>query len=394
MREEAMTSGKWKLADDCLLFSSERIPDHSFAQNSEPTYGFLNRTTRPEFAAVRNRLEDWFSRYPPQSKGDLAARFKSDNKHHHAAHFELFLHELLLKLGCAVEIHPAEEGRPTKPDFRAISKDGTPFYVEAALVTGQSRRGESSEALMDQALDVFDRIQSPNFTLEVCWDQNPPTPLPSRSIANKVEQWLKTLDTAREFDRLREDGFRSLPSLKFPELKIGLEFRAIAKKPERRGLDRRAIGFWNPPGGWSGIHLDVRKRIEAKASKYGDLSSPYILALQIMAPGGDSESIVQALFGDEVAVFSSDRSKPVELRRKPNGAWTKRKSPAYPELSGILVFWNLRPWTKTEAHATLFHNPWAKWPYRGVFDCLPQARVVKGCLEFTEGEPFDRLLGL
>lgn len=381
-------------AEPVHLFSPSRPPNDSFASNSEPTYAFLNRTTRPEFGSVRDRLEDWFTRFPDHSKGDLAARFKSDNTPHHAAHFELFLHELLLRLGCSVEVHPEVRGRPTRPDFLATAPGGDKFYVEAALVTGQSNRDERAQALMDQALDVFDRICSPSFTLEVCWDKNPSTPLPARVIAKAVEKWLLTLDPDRELEKLGRNGFGSLPNIKFPEHKIGLEFCALAKKPGKRSGGGRPISFWNPPGDFSGTHLDVRKRIETKGSRYGELDAPFILALQLMEPGGDSEGIIQALFGDEVAVFSQDRSKPVQLRRKPNGAWTGGKKPAYAVLSGVLVLWNLRPWTKTEARATLYHNPWATRPYESVLNRLSHSRVAEKRLKHTDGESLQALLNL
>lgn len=381
-------------AEPLRLFSTSRPPNDSFASNSETAYAFLDRTTRPEFLPVRGRLEDWFTQYPDHSKGDLAARFKSNNTAHYAAHFELFLHEMLLKLGCSVVVHPEIIGRTKRPDFLATASDGKRFYVEAALVTGQSNRDERAQASMDQALDVFDRINSPHFTLQVGWDRNPTEPLPSRSIANAVERWLLTLDPDRELARLRQDRFGSHPSLKFPEHNVGLEFRAIAKKPEKFGDGRRPIGFWSPPGGFVGTHLDVRKRIKVKATRYGDLDAPFILAMHIMEPGGGGDSIVQALFGDEVAVISEDRSKPVRSRRRSNGAWTGGKKPAYAGLSGVLIIWNLRPWTKCEARATLYHNPWAAQPYQSVLARLPQARVAERRLEFTDGEKLQALLDL
>lgn len=380
------------MQDSARLFSVSRPPSESFASNTESTYAFLDRTTRPEFSAVRERLEQWFSRYPEAGRVDLAARFRSDNTHHRAAYLELFIHELLLHLGCSIEIHPPGVGRSTKPDFLATGPDGKRFYLEASVISGQSAQAKSAEAVMDQALDVFERIKSPNFTLGIAWDKNPTVPLSARAIARQVEHWVATLDPDSEYQKQNSDGYRDWPRLKIDQ-KIGLEFEALAKAPARRGGNDRTIGFWNPPGGWNGGHLDIRGRIKAKVSKYGAFDIPYLLALQMDSTMGDDETAVQALFGDEVVTFFENRAQPPRLSRKANGAWTKRRG-AYENLSGALFFWNLRPWTKTEGRGKLYHNPWARCPYDSVLNQLSQARIVDGRLEQKNGESLHNILGL
>ena len=77
------------------------------ARYSEPQFAYLNRSARLEANLIRALLEAWFSRYPPAEAADLRARFRSSNDlQHHSAFFELFVHELLLKLGLHPQIHP------------------------------------------------------------------------------------------------------------------------------------------------------------------------------------------------------------------------------------------------------------------------------------------------
>src|SRR5437016_4610962 len=88
------------------------------ARHAEPFYTFLNRSARPATAAVRQLLESWFANYPHEEQPDLRGRFRStNNRKHKAAFFELFLHELLLRLRCQIEIHPLLVNTSKRPDF-------------------------------------------------------------------------------------------------------------------------------------------------------------------------------------------------------------------------------------------------------------------------------------
>ena len=77
------------------------------ASNST-TWEFLNLSSAPDVALVREELERWFARYPDAERRELAARFRTENGGDTLApFFELFLHELLLRLGCSIEVHPS-----------------------------------------------------------------------------------------------------------------------------------------------------------------------------------------------------------------------------------------------------------------------------------------------
>jgi len=105
------------------------------AQYAEPKFRYLNRSGRIEVDRIRQELERWFSRYPNAGKRDLRERFRStSNSNHQSAFFELFLHELLLKLGCMVEIHPeTNTGMRKRPDFLVKPPKVGRFYMEARL---------------------------------------------------------------------------------------------------------------------------------------------------------------------------------------------------------------------------------------------------------------------
>jgi len=85
---------------------------------AQPDFVYLNASARPGVQAIRNAIEDWLLRYPSDDRAELRARLRSDdNYQHRSAFFELFLHEMLLRLGCNVEVHPQIVGTHRRPDF-------------------------------------------------------------------------------------------------------------------------------------------------------------------------------------------------------------------------------------------------------------------------------------
>ena len=76
------------------------------AEFTEPEFNSINLSGRERDARVRQVLEEWFSHYPVEAQSELRGRFRSsDNVQHRSTFFELFLHELFLRLRCRVELH-------------------------------------------------------------------------------------------------------------------------------------------------------------------------------------------------------------------------------------------------------------------------------------------------
>jgi hypothetical protein len=148
------------------LFDDMKRDDEGPASYSEPKFGYLNRSARPAFLAIRTVLEGWFSSYPEAHRKDLHGRFRSsDDTQHRSAFFELFLHELLLRLGCRAEIHPSVAGTSKSPDFLVESKIDGMFYLEAVVASGESREEASTRAISSGLHDILDRFDSRIFLL-------------------------------------------------------------------------------------------------------------------------------------------------------------------------------------------------------------------------------------
>lgn len=381
------------------LFDEIVGSDSEFAQDAEPRFAYLKRTARPEFARVRDELERWFSHYPSSGQAGLRARFQSDiDAQHQAAFFELFLHELLLKLGCQVTLHPAVSNVRETPDFLVKSPDGECFYIEATIAT-ESTGEAAARARESVVYDALNRhIDSPNFFLWVEIDSAPPTSPPAKKITSFVNRHLAELNPD-EITRLYESGkVEEIPQWFFEHKGWKIKFRPIPKTLEARGKPGvRPIGVIS-----TGVQLvdhrtPIRKAITKKAGRYGDLDLPYVVAVDVLK-GIDEIDIMEALFGREqfTAVFSPSRPDGpghIRMSRLPDGAWTKAGGPKYTRVSAVLLSTELYVHNIPRASLRLYHNPWAQRPYQSVLTRLPQAVPKDNRIEYFEGESIEAIFG-
>src|SRR4051812_46909014 len=112
------------------LFDNIERQDKGPARHLEDSFSYYNRSARVGIAKIRAQLQEWFERYPRSDEAELAARFRADFQ---PAFFELFLHELSLRLGLEVTVHPdVGDGMSTRPDF-LLSEPGGTTYLEARV---------------------------------------------------------------------------------------------------------------------------------------------------------------------------------------------------------------------------------------------------------------------
>ena len=116
-----------------VLFSELQRTFEGPKPYAEPDYEYLDRSARIEAISIRETMEEWLARYPEPDRPDLVARFRSpDEVQHRGAAFELYLHELLSRLGYELTIHPPTPSKKdTRPDFLAKHESEGAFYVEA-----------------------------------------------------------------------------------------------------------------------------------------------------------------------------------------------------------------------------------------------------------------------
>ncbi len=109
--------------------------DKTPQSEGEDTYSFLSRSGTAESAKARERIETWLGHIPSIWQEDMTNGLMRNIE---AKYFELFMHELLLKLGYKTTIHPGVMGTVRHPDFLAEQKDGERVYIETTIIFGRN----------------------------------------------------------------------------------------------------------------------------------------------------------------------------------------------------------------------------------------------------------------
>jgi hypothetical protein len=323
---------------------------------------------------VRELMESWFSRYPEKCQSELRARFRSpDDIQHKGAFFELYMHALLAHLGYGVEAHPAILTAPTRPEF-LVHKEGIPvFYLEATLAAGPSDE-TAADKRESVVYETIDKMHSPNFYIGVKLEKSTTKAPPGRKWRERLEIWLSGLDPDDIDAKRKSGGLVDLPSLTLEHEGWRVAFHAIPKSPKARGKPGvRPIGVRDIPFQECKQDDWVRNAIKEKATKYGNLKLPYVIAINVLSIfSNDNLMIMDALFGDEqiTSYFMPGGISHDKPTRAPNGAFQGPKGPRNTRVSGVVVSNDLSCFGIAKINPVLWHNPWAEyqidsglWPF-------------------------------
>jgi len=347
------------------LFDSIDWVDTGPAKHSEPSFEYLNRSGRPAAHETRNLLDKWFDRFPDNAGAELRARFRSPNDHQHfGAFFELYLHELLSSLGFTVELHPTlSKAETTHPDYLVLRSGKKVFYVEATI-TGVSEAEAAAKARESVVYDALDRMRSPNFFILIRVRGSPTTPPDAKAMRRFLKRKLRDLDPDEMASRLQSGGLSALPAWPFEHEGWRLTFQPIPKSSDLRGKPGiRPVGMIVYPVRAIAPHVGIRNSIRSKATKYGDLDLPFIVAVNGIDPFCDETDIANGLLGQENVSLTLDadgRVVALDPGRNPNGVWYGPGGPQNTRVSGALVAAGLLPWTIMKVTPVLWHNPWAQ----------------------------------
>lgn len=348
------------------LFDDVHQRDVRPKRNSESTFEYLNQSGRPPYAVMRGLLEQWYSRIPDTAKTDLRARFRSStDSQHQGAFFELYIHELLTCCGLRLEVHPEVPGTAKHPDYVAMRQGERQFYVEATLAL-PSREEEAADKRAARVYDALnDKVESPNFFLAIRIRGAPSTPPPGRKLAKALTGWLRTMDPDVLGEVLRTEGFDGLPSFDWSHDDWELSFLPVAKSPALRGAPGvRPIGITMPEVQILETHKAIHAAVCNKATRYGSLDLPYLVAVNVVADHVDTIDVMNALFGEEYVQIwlKADGWIAQAPGRKRDGAWFGPTGPRNTRVSGVIVLKDLTQWTVHQA-PVLIHNPYATKPF-------------------------------
>jgi hypothetical protein len=337
---------------------------------------YLNRSARPSMTRIRALLEIWFNDYPPDAQAELVTRFRSlDDIQHRSAFFELYLHALLSRLGFQVLAHPEIPDCNNQPDFLVLRDQNPITYLEATLATGPSQE-TAADKRENVVYETIDKMNSPNFWVGVKVDSSTAVAPPGRKWRGQLERWLAGIDPDAIGEQLKVGGLEVLPLITLSDAGWNVEFQAIPKSPAARGeRGVRPLGLYN--FGFQELTLDewVKNAIREKATRYGNLSVPYLIAINILSIfSNDDFMIANALFGKEGITFYRlpDGGFDDKLSRTPNGAFWGPKGPQNTRVSGVIICNDLSSGGIAKVRPILWHNPWATHPIDVTLWPLPQ----------------------
>jgi hypothetical protein len=353
---------KMRLFDDAAR--SDRRPKCP----GEDSFAFLNRVDTPFWKAVRTLLEEWFERYPDSHRAELRDAYRSPLAgRHFGAWWELYLHELFLRLGYEIEVHPALSGTERCPDFRLRNGSRSLLVEAAAVFSGISTKGEPSGDAPEWMTAAVESLRSPDFFVgydEVIAEGR--EQLRRTQITGPLQEWLDGLDPDEERAKMEVSG--ELPHFLVSCRGWEVSFEAWAVAPEQRGRpDHRVLGSGPAMGGPVNDIEQLLGKLKAKAGRYGRPQEPFVIAVLCLSAFMERLDIEQALFGREAVVIEGPGAG--RLVRQPNGLWFHRGSPVNRRVSAVLTAVCVQPWTVGKIAPELWLNPWAEheleesWPF-------------------------------
>ncbi|MFD3375107.1 MULTISPECIES: hypothetical protein [unclassified Streptomyces] len=335
-----------------VVHTRRNLTDESPKRAAESDAEFFERIAGPFWDQVRDVINAWWSHLPDQAQPGLRSRLLDRNSDTNvfSALWELYLHEMLLGSGCAVEIEQRIGTRGKSPDF-LVTRDGEQFVVEA-IWTAQRLRDTVSNPLPPQLADAIDGVLSPNFFVSYKVDRSGSATPPQKRLKAELTQWLASLDP----DEVATEYERKVPLPKYTWQEAGwcLTFEAIPRSPGKRG---------NPASRTIGIHPAIRlddesnrvlDAVKRKGGKYGDLARPFIVAVGHAAVFSEDEDTETALYGTSVEYAHAGAPS---FGRMLDGYWTATYDHFHSRVSGVLIVDNPAPWTWTQNVPVLWQSP-------------------------------------
>jgi hypothetical protein len=367
--------GRMSIFDDIPREDKEPRPD------GEALFAYTNRSGRDEAQRVRQNFDSWLERYPETHRDNLIARLRSVNDdQHRSAFFELFLYRLLETRGHKIiAIEPKLGHTDKSPDFLAETPKQERFCVEAALVTGFSNQEVAARARLNTALAAIDNTASPAHFLDLKVTGTPAKPISIKKLKRELQSWIAALPKD-------ETANQRAPFL-WDEHGAKIQLNAWTRnKPGEAG---RAIGVRRTPVIQIDPSREIRPALKKKATRYGKLDHPYLVALDAMGTHHRDEAVIDALLGTPYLRISKgpNGEEIVEDLRRPDGIWygPPDGQPQNTRMSGVLALMRIDPWNFASKTGLLIPNPWAT-------KALPQLDL--GTAEMVQvGDKFERKEG-
>jgi len=338
------------------LFDEIDRTDPTPANHQESSYEFMNRIAGEYWEHPRMLMQQWLDHV--QRDGDyidLRQRFRSrDDEQFRSAFLELYIHEILLRAGYTVTIHPMMSDTTSRPDFLA-ERDDKRLYVEA-IVPGTNPAAKAAAQRRAVLFDTVNQLGDPNFMLWLDHLVEGSDPPAATRLRTELRRWLSHVDPDAPWD------LQSAPALHWQHNGWSATFKAIPKKPEARGrhVDSRAIGVYGHTGvTWIDDAPAIRKALTRKHHEYGDLDAPFIIAVGTYIQDTDRWHSTNAMYGASAIELNEHPDGEITTRafRRRDGYFGGPPHWQHPQVSGVLLVNQLMPYHVHRAEVTLWRHP-------------------------------------
>ncbi len=379
-----------------LFDEMDRVVDDG-ADAGEGSFQYLNRSGREPFAKVRLKFDEYFEEYPDPHKAQLRSRFRTDDGvSHESAAFELLLHASFVRQGCVIEaVEPPLAHTPRSPDFLIRTGQGERFYLEATLATGATDAERRAQRRVDAAIEAVSRVRSDDFLLDANFVGIPREPVRLSRLRAEIEQWLAGL----HYEDVQQTWQAAVnqPAQFVREVHgLTVELRPIPK-PRRDEAYRTAIAIQSG-GVWARtVGGALRAALQGKASRYGDLDLPYVIAVNGLNRHADRHDLLAALLGNEVVriPLMPDGQGEGRWDRSWDGLWiAPNRQRRATGVSGVLVADDLRLWSASSRAITYVGHIAPRRPLQTFPLPVTTLLPVGDELMETPGEPLGAILGL
>ena len=340
-----------------------------------------------------NKFDSWIDRFPLKHRKDLRERFRSDDyQHHGGAFFELFLHELLIRLGFSLKVHPKITGASTTPDFLVCHGDQY-FYLEAT-VTGQESGPFTRNRNEQDVINKINTLTSIDFHIGVHREGKLTRTLGRERVVRPFKELLEANNPEVVQCLIEGKGPTAAPSRRIECGSWNLQGWLVPIPPEKRGSSRAQQLVIDPyRANWTNPVIPVRKALKKKAHKYGKLDAPLIVAVNardMFYNGKDQD--MEVLFGKEQLLYSRENPDlPPVPDREPSGVWSRDRGMdavwRFQRVDTLNLYHNASSCLYINPHRTNVALPDPLFR-------LPHARGYDGIMKWFDGEDLPRLIGV
>ena len=344
------------------LFKLDIDPEFEYARGGTSHIVFLDRSPRKSVRQIREKLDNWFDRFPAAEQQRLRSDFRSrNNRTHVSALFELYCHELLLQLGFGVSMHEREASGRAK-DFRCV-RGSAEIDFEATLSTEPT----TDEQQSSNTTKVLDYINKHGFTPgfryaleELTEGKNPP---PLKKLAGEIRDWAGSFNRAALRKLLEPNDVDRMPVGSFGADDWVIDLRLLPRPADEFAVPThpRSIGIGPITSEFWSDDRSLRNTLKSKARHYRERNLPLVIGVDVWLEHRmiDEIDVFQALLGTEVIryKFNGLQEPQTVFARDSDGLWVGPKGIRNRHVGAVMIVPNLLPWTIHTSRPTVYAHP-------------------------------------